>query len=270
MKIVILTFEHLYSNKIIKDLLKVFPNDIRLIIEPTEQLRGKTPIQTVGKYLKISGFYYVFHQSLRLVLYKAISFMYSLFGKDTRNKFYSYKKMAKGLKVEIRRVPDINSKEVINVLKRIGPDIIVSVLFSQIIKKEILDIPKIGAINFHPAYLPDYKGINPTFWAMANGEKYSGATVHRIDYGIDTGPIIKREKIIIETDDTEDRLYWKCVCVGSRLLVESIPDIYKKKIVPVKNNKGRYFSFPTKKAVCEFRERGRLFYRLKDLLVRYV
>lgn len=266
MKIVILTVEHLYSNKVIKDLLNAYPNDIRLIIEPTEQLRGKTAFQAVLHYLKIAGLYYVFYQSFRLILYKIISLFYGFVGQNVENKFFPYKKLVKKLGTKTQRVSDINSKESISLLREIKPDIIISALFSQIIKREVINIPKLGVINLHPAYLPNYKGINPTFWAMANGEKYSGATIHYIDNDIDTGPIIERIKILIDQSDTEDKLYWKCVNLGSKLLIKSIAKIYQKKDTTIKNSGGSYFSFPTKKAVKRFQKLKRKFYNFADLL----
>lgn len=85
---------------------------------------------------------------------------------------------------------DVNSVEVIRTIQKIKPNLIISVNFNQIIKKELLDIPNLGSINIHASLLPKYRGRAPLNWAILNGEENVGITVHYIDEGIDTGQII--------------------------------------------------------------------------------
>lgn len=96
---------------------------------------------------------------------------------------------------------NINDQNFLNKIKSLNLDLIVCVNFDQILKKDIINLPTIGCINTHASLLPKYRGRAPLNWAMINGEKYSGVTVHFIDEGIDTGDIILQEKIKIDEDD---------------------------------------------------------------------
>lgn len=267
MKIVILTVHHVYSNKLVKDLIEAFPGEINLIIEPTEQLRNKTNFQAVLYYIKTAGLAYVFFQTTKLIIYRFLANISPFFSKDPTNKFYSYHELAKSKNIPVLKLPDINSNEASRVLKKYKPDIIASVLFSQIIKPSVIALAKKKVINIHPAHLPDYKGISPIFWALLNGEKTSGISVHLINEGIDTGKIICRKKVKILDTDTEDALYWRCVDKGSLLLINSINKIRKGRLKTLANKGGRYFSFPTKSAVKKYLAQGRNFYNLFDYVL---
>ena len=106
----------------------------------------------------------------------------------------------------------------------------------------------------------------PIFWCLLNEEKHVGVTVHYIDEGIDSGPIIYRRKIKVTRLDTEDTLYWKCVREGENLLEAAILDISKKRVKTLTNLGGKYYSFPTSKAVNRFRAKGKSFVNFKDYL----
>lgn len=77
------------------------------------------------------------------------------------------------------------------------PDVIVVYAMSQLLKENIFSIPKYGAINLHPAFLPDYRGANPWFWSYYNTLPESGVTLHYMDKGEDTGDIIYQKKYTI-------------------------------------------------------------------------
>lgn len=268
MKIAVLTVYQIYANKVVKELLYKFGNDIVLIAESGVLLQNKSLLKSLVRYARISGVYYILVQALKLEIFKVMSFFYSLFGKDRDNKFYSYRVEAKKNKIGIYKVEDANSVEFKKEIKNNKIDVLVSVFFNQILKPDIIKIPKKGVINIHPAYLPDYKGVGPVFWALANGEKTSGVSVHYLNEGIDTGGIIKRSKIRIEKKDTEDSLYWKAVLVGSPLLISSIEEIMQGSAKTVPNKGGRYFSLPSKEAIKKFKKMGRRFFKIIEYIFR--
>ena len=107
-----------------------------------------------------------------------------------------------GIKNKIPTVRGTPKDEhVLDFLFKNKPDMIWVADYKFILPKEIIIIPKYGAINFHPSLLPHYRGRAPLNWAMINGEKYTGLTVHMIDEGIDSGDIIHQEKIEISKED---------------------------------------------------------------------
>lgn len=96
----------------------------------------------------------------------------------------------------------VNRSKFINEIRKLDPDIILSIGYNQIFHNEILELPPLGCINFHPSKLPFYKGRNVVMWAMINGEEEFGITAHYMDRGIDTGPILFQETIKIYWNDT--------------------------------------------------------------------
>lgn len=92
---------------------------------------------------------------------------------------------------------DLNSKKNCSQLKKDSPDIFFSVCYSEIMKKQLIDIPKIAAIGIHPSLLPAYRGSHPVFWGAVNGEKEFGLTAYHLDEGIDTGDIIVQKRILV-------------------------------------------------------------------------
>lgn len=263
MKIVIFTVNHVYANKLVKDILQRYKSNVRLIIEPKILLKNKNFAQTMIHYLNTSGFKYLYYQSLKMLLYKVLS----KFEKRTYGKFYNFEKIVYKYKTKILRVMDINSNTTITKIKAIHPDIIISVLFPQIIKNDILNLFKNRIINFHPAYLPNYRGISPIFWSLLNKEKYAGYTIHYIDKDIDSGAILFQKKIKIIKSDTEDSLYMRCVNEGSKDLMRMIGNFSKKtKPKGIIKKGGSYYSFPDKKSVKKFLSTGCKFFRLKEFI----
>ncbi len=87
-------------------------------------------------------------------------------------------------------------------VRSLKPDLIIVHSYSMILRSEILNIPKYGAVNMHYALLPKNRGANPIQWAIINGETESGVTMHYMDEGIDTGDIIAQRRVPIYINDT--------------------------------------------------------------------
>ncbi|MEW6663396.1 MAG: methionyl-tRNA formyltransferase [Bacillota bacterium] len=110
-------------------------------------------------------------------------------------------------------------------LERLAPDVICVASMSQLLKKQAFQITKYGAINFHPALLPNYRGPNPWFWQYYQVEKEGGVTIHFIDEGEDTGDIIKQSKYPIELGTPLNQLMDKAISLGAALMVEALDEI---------------------------------------------
>jgi methionyl-tRNA formyltransferase len=101
-------------------------------------------------------------------------------------------------------------------LRHLGPDLFLVNAYSMILPAPWLEIPPRGAINVHTGLLPQYRGANVLNWVLVNGESETGVTIHVIDEGIDTGPIVMRRQVPITDDDT-------VVTLRDRLLAEIGP-----------------------------------------------
>ena len=111
-------------------------------------------------------------------------------------------------------------------IKKLEPDLIVVYCMSELLKKNILEIPKKGCINLHPSLLPNYRGYAPFFWTFYNYDLNPGATVHYIDEGEDTGDIIYQESYSLPLGSTEEELVESLeYTIGVKLLIKAINDI---------------------------------------------
>ena len=106
------------------------------------------------------------------------------------------------------------------------------VSYGQIIKKNILEIPKFGCFNLHGSLLPKYRGAAVIQAPIINGDKFSGATVIKMDEGLDTGAIIKQYKITLEATETTETLYNKISTKGAILLIEALKEYIQGEIKP--------------------------------------
>ena len=118
-----------------------------------------------------------------------------------------------------------NRADLVGFLRKIKPELICVASLSQLLQREVLDIPKHGAINLHPSLLPKYRGPFPWFWQYYNYEKQWGVTVHAIDEGQDTGPIIKQEAFGMETGTGIDDAIKIVSRIGARLMLEAVNEI---------------------------------------------
>ena len=127
-----------------------------------------------------------------------------------------------------------NNTEFIEEIKALNPDLLCVVAYGKILPKEVLDIPKYGAINVHGSLLPRYRGAAPIQWAVLNGDKKTGVTTMFMDIGMDTGDMILKEETIIGEDETTGELWDRLSKIGANLLVKTIKKI---EAIPNKENK---------------------------------
>jgi hypothetical protein len=90
----------------------------------------------------------------------------------------------------VYRVYSVNSRESVDLLKRLQPDVCV-LMVSQILSKAVFSVPRLGMLVYHPGLTPEYRGPHSAFWATLNREFWGiGWSLLRVDQGIDTGPVI--------------------------------------------------------------------------------
>ncbi len=143
-------------------------------------------------------------------------------------------------------------KEFWDILKSIKYDYLFSIVNPRIIPNTVLSTPSSLAINFHDSYLPYYRGVNSTSWAILNNAKFHGATWHVINSKIDGGGILGQEKIKIDQDDTAFSLDIKCHAKAVSILKDLVPKLLKKNYTIVNNpfKEGGYYSLKEKPFEC--------------------
>ena len=152
-------------------------------------------------------------------------------GRGKKLQYPPVKEKALELGLEVFQPENINSQESIERISGLKPDFIVVVAFGQILKKELLDIPKYGCINVHASLLPKYRGAAPINWAIINGEKETGITIMEMAEGLDSGDMVLKESLKIGPDDDYPRMHDSLSKLGSELLIEALESIVKDKAV---------------------------------------
>jgi phosphoribosylglycinamide formyltransferase-1 len=102
------------------------------------------------------------------------------------------------------------------------PDLVVSAGFMRILGPAFVDAFPGRIINTHPALLPSFPGAHAVRDALAHGVKVTGCTVHVVDHGVDTGPILAQRAVDVLIDDDESTLHERIKEQERILLVESI------------------------------------------------
>jgi methionyl-tRNA formyltransferase len=108
-------------------------------------------------------------------------------------------------------------------VSRLTPDVLFSFYFRHMLSQDILNIPASGAYNLHGSLLPAYRGRAPVNWAIANGEKETGVTLHHMIGKPDAGDIVGQKAVEIEFEDTARTLYDKLCVAAGEMLAEVLP-----------------------------------------------
>ena len=112
--------------------------------------------------------------------------------------------------------------EIVRILEPYNLDLVILAGYMRILSPELVRAYKGKIINIHPALLPSFPGINSARQALEYGVKYTGVTVHFVDEGVDTGPIILQSIVEIEDRDTEESLLQKIHKVEHQIYPEAI------------------------------------------------
>lgn len=162
--------------------------------------------------------------------------VFTIFDNKYNSDYRDLRPLCQKYNVEVVGIKNINDEENIKIIKEINPDFIFVIGISQLIKKEIIDIPKFGCIGLHPSLLPKNRGRAVLPWTILNEEKETGLTVFKIDEGTDSGDILVQEKIKISEREDSNTLYQKILLAIKKVIEENIENIltqgitYKKQL----------------------------------------
>ena len=146
--------------------------------------------------------------------------------------------------IEVFCPPDVNAPDWKEKVSRLAPEVIFSFYFRHMLSRDILNIPPSGAYNLHGSLLPAYRGRTPVNWAIVNGERETGVTLHHMIGKPDAGDIVGQKAIKIEFEDTARTLYDKLCGAAREMLAEILPLIREGRCprIPQDLSKGSYYS----------------------------
>lgn len=120
------------------------------------------------------------------------------------------------------KFPDEAQAETARRLREASVEIVCLAGFLRLVKRPLLDAYPGRILNIHPSLLPEFPGLESWKQALAAGAKQAGCTVHLVDDGMDTGPVILQEGVPILTDDTPESLHARIQKVEHRLYPAAI------------------------------------------------
>ncbi len=107
-------------------------------------------------------------------------------------------------------------------LQALAPDVIVVVAYGQILRKNVLDLPRLGCVNIHSSLLPRWRGAAPIQWAILGGDKESGITTMKLVEKLDAGDILLQARTPLSEDETAGTLHDRLARMGAELIVPTL------------------------------------------------
>jgi len=153
-------------------------------------------------------------------------------GRGRRIQMPPVKTLALELGIPVMQPEKLRAPEATEQLRVWNPDLIVVAAFGQILKKDVLDLPRFGCINVHASLLPRWRGAAPINAAILHGDKETGVTIMKMDVGLDTGPMLAKRSICLSADDTAGSVTETLSHLGADLLIETLPDYLSGKLTP--------------------------------------
>lgn len=256
MRLVILTYESLFSNLMTERLLQEFPGHVAGIVRSDCLIYGKSLPAGLWYLLRRSGLRFVGRKALELIQSRATAIAFRLVGRQP--KVHSLRDMRRRYNVPVSGSTDVNRPETLQQIRAWQPDLVISIYLNQLIKSDLLNLSTHGALNIHPALLPRNRGLFPYFWVLANGDTETGVTVHWVDEQFDTGHVLLQEKIAVQPGDTILSLSYKSSVIGAEMLVRSVNLVAAGNAPRIAQDprQASYHSWPKRADQRRFRQQG--------------
>src|SRR5688572_17700337 len=132
--------------------------------------------------------------------------------------------------LEVGRVRDGEGFDALDALE---PDAIVVVAYGEILTADVLDIPRLGAVNVHFSLLPRWRGAAPVQRTILEGDEVTGVTVMLMDEGLDTGPVLAGAETPVGPEEDAGRLGARLAALGAPLVIETLRELERGSVEPV-------------------------------------
>lgn len=126
----------------------------------------------------------------------------------------------------------LKDEEFVGELRRIGADLFIVIAF-RMLPEVVWAMPRLGTFNLHASLLPKYRGAAPINWAVINGETETGVTTFFLKHEIDTGDVIRQERISIDPDENVGSVHDRLMRLGAELTADTVAHIIAGDLKPV-------------------------------------
>lgn len=167
--------------------------------------------------------------------------------------------LGRRLGAPVRVVPRLRQVE--GEFRALAPDLVLSIRFSHIFPQSFLEVPRHGILNVHPGYLPEYAGLFAPFHQLAAGRPRIGCSVHYVDAGIDTGPVVEMTSLQVEPQRS---LQWHVVNVYTTAIpvlcraIATLAGGGGVAATPQDQSRRTYWHLPDSDEIAAFQKRFRL------------
>ncbi len=157
--------------------------------------------------------------------------------------FESVQKLAELHGIQTITPDNPNAPEVVEQIRALQPDFFFSFYYREMLKRELLEIPRRGGLNMHGSLLPKYRGRVPVNWAIIHGETETGATLHYMTEKPDNGDIVAQQAVPILPNDTAFEVFQKVTVAAEIALNGCLPALLAGRAQAVRQDlsKGAYF-----------------------------
>ena len=214
--------------------------------------KGKSKYTYVFSLLLIMGPYHFLKSSLITVIHKLKKKLFKMnLLKDPTIAGY-----AASQGIPTREITTPNSKKFREFLNTLDLDVIIN-QSQNIVKKELLEIPRIGVLNRHNALLPKNRGRLTPFWVAFNQEKETGVSIHFVEEGIDSGDIVIQKKYDVERKDNFNSIVKKNYKIAPKAMIEALQVLSQENYSLIENDDAlaTYNTTPTFKEALSYRKR---------------
>jgi methionyl-tRNA formyltransferase len=142
------------------------------------------------------------------------------------------KLLANKLEIPVIQPEKLSDPDAMRKLTEWAPELIVVAAFGQLLRKEVLDMPRLGCLNVHASLLPRWRGASPIQAAILYGDSSTGVTIMKMNVGLDNGPILKLREFFIKEPITGGILSDELSIIGARTLVDILPSYINGMIAP--------------------------------------
>jgi methionyl-tRNA formyltransferase len=155
--------------------------------------------------------------------------------------------MAAEAGIPIIKPNSINDASVVGQARKAAPDLLLTAFFNQRLGVELLNVSRLGSVNFHPSLLPRYRGATPVHWTIVNGERRTGVTAHFMGASFDTGGIILQRSVRIGADETAGELFNRLAALAATMMIEVVRKFEHGAVIPVAQDQTLASQFPKRR-----------------------
>jgi len=260
-KYVFIQNDPFYLPRVLEKYLREFADTTAGINIQSVGQGGRSVVRTALDLLRMYGPGYFQHKLRGYMVRKVRARVVNdLLGRTGR--CHSVAAVARKYGVAVDDAPDVNAEPFLEMLRDRGVEFIVSISGTQLYRKPLRLQTPYGIVNCHGALLPEYRGLMPSFWTLANGEREGGVSVHYVDRKLDNGPIIVQKRYRIHPFDTLEDVMARSKDLAAEAIIECVRKVEAgdlADLIPNPEELKTHYSMPTRADVARFRAAGHRF-----------